>query len=324
MKLKQRLYLKQFNFFMPLLASLFLCYFTFISPSQTVPYWLLLIGVVILGLYTTFKVFLSLVFVKRANQPLGRCFFGTLHTAKPHFALKNKAEEFATLAESLYEVTLICSNQNSALIELARNPHYALTGTDAMYLNALEGLKSHDAGFTGLKALLQTSWSVTDGDSAMKAMQTLWQSVLRQEEQMIASIPHFTKYDQCLRDFGYEINPQDTHVNSAGSDLVQFIWLTRACFTLGFINENETRNMLRAAAVYLAGNYQTWQQLAYSYLITFIDWAARAKLDVLAYSLVKQRIFAVTQLFNDANSPLHGVKLDELRAFILAQGQEKQ
>ncbi|MBE2896153.1 DUF1266 domain-containing protein [Pasteurellaceae bacterium HPA106] len=322
MNLKQRLYLKQFNFLMPLLALLFLCYFTFISPSQALPRWVLIIGLVILGLYTAFKVFLSLLFVKRANQPLGRCFFGTLKTAKPHFALQNKAEEFAALAESFYEVTLICSNQNSALIELERNPHYALTGTDAMYLNALEGMKPNDAGLTELKAMLQTSWKVTDNDSAMTAMQALWQSVLHQEEQMISSIPHFKQYDQCLRDFGYLIAEQDRNVNSAGSELVRFIWLTRACFTLGFIQEPQARNMLRAAAVYLAGNYQTWQQLGYSYLITFIDWAARAKLDVLAYSLVKQRVFAVSCLLNEPTSPLREANLDELRAFILAQGEK--
>lgn len=322
MNLKQRLFLKQFNFLMPLLALLFLCYFTFVSPSQSLPRWVLMIGLVILGLYTAFKVFLSLLFVKRASQPIGQCFFGTLKTSQPHFALQNTAEEFAALAQSFYDVTLICSNQNSALIELERNPQYTLTSTDAMYLNALEGMKPNDAGTTELKALLQTSWKVTDSASAMQAMQALWQSVLRQEEQMISAIPHFAKYDRCLRDFGYHVNEDDRKVNSAGSELVRFIWLTRACFTLGFVKEQEARNMLRAAAVYLAGNYQTWQQLAYSYLITFIDWAARAKLDVLTYSLVKQRIHCVRQLFDNPHSPLQGKSLDELRAFILAQGEK--
>lgn len=321
MRLKLRLYLKQFNFMFPLLAFISLFYFTFISPWNF-PRWVLIIGLVLLGIYTAFKTYVSLSFVKQAEQDPGKCFFNTAISDKPKYPLRNSAEEYVVLAQIFNEVTSFCSNQNSHLIELERNPEFKLPNSDAFFINALEGLSNDEYQLNGLRVPLNTLWKVHDRDSALAAMGTLWRSASEQEERKVQAMKNYRAYDRCLADFGYIANEEDKEVNSGGYDIIRFIWMTRACFTLGYIKEKEARDSILIAAVYLAGNYTSWEKLAYSYLIAFIDWAWRGKLDVLPYSLIKQRVHAIQQLFNDSQSPLKDKPLAALQDYIIEQGEK--
>lgn len=58
-------------------------------------------------------------------------------------------------------------------------------------------------------------------------------------------------------------------------------------------------------------HYQNWDELAYSYLISFIDWGH--EMNSLGYSYIFERVQAVKQYLQSPLSPLHQLTVADIR-----------
>lgn len=71
--------------------------------------------------------------------------------------------------------------------------------------------------------------------------------------------------------------------------------------------------MLKSAAQYIAQHYETWEHLAYSYLMGFMPWVLGANLGIYGFDTARKRVFSTNEYLNNPNSPLKNTSLAQLR-----------
>ncbi|EAN6008628.1 DUF1266 domain-containing protein [Salmonella enterica] len=97
-----------------------------------------------------------------------------------------------------------------------------------------------------------------------------------------------------------------------GFDLVRASWLTRISFSLGYIDENETREYLNTIGGLIQQQFSSWEQLSASYLIMYLEWNGR--LDGILGSVIKEysakeRVQGTKALLEDSESSFHSLTL---------------
>lgn len=263
-----------------------------------------------------------------------RCFYGLLKNPKPRIPIQNPLEEYSLLSLAFYEVRHILENNKKSLKALDKNKDFIpQTKQDndynhAQYLNSLEGmyhlnLETEDyqnnayeirsKAVACLALPLEESWGITDQESALNTIENLWQNA--QNMQNLLEIPKYKPYCELIEDLGLQ-KPQLKHgefISNSGFNIVRTIWVARSAFTIGYITEEQLRNILQNTALFLIENYETWHELAYSYLCTFSEWGIN---ESGFYNEICKRVHGAICLLNDENSPLHNKPLKNLKAYI--------
>ncbi|WP_176552325.1 DUF1266 domain-containing protein [Testudinibacter sp. TR-2022] len=338
MGLKSKLYRKQFAPFKPLigvaiiLAMYFYGLIDFDFYSQKlgfdIPHWVFYSIFGALCLYAAWKTFWGVIWILSAKEnSRSKCFFGMLNNKNPQVKIENGLEEYALLASTFYEASQILIGDKESLSKLAKNPNYIppyrldkdgdLRG-GSQFINSIEGmhhLTKKEAEYR-LKVPLENSWGITGKTSALEQMDALWHGALEAAEYNLLDSKKGVLYSKTVQEFGYKTVNFKTDTNAAGFDIIRFIYIARSSFTLGYIPEESVRNALWNTAQFIAASYESWEQLGYSYLVTFLNWNLTSNYDESTYSYITERVTAINQLFSESNSPLKDTSLDILRTII--------
>lgn len=147
----------------------------------------------------------------------------------------------------------------------------------------------------------------------------MWSGAQDKEAGPVQGFNRYELFDECIRDFGLEFSEDAKKTNASGFDLIRTVTVARFSFVSGYITEEELRGITQNAAYFAAANYENWEQLGYSYLVSFIAWAE--DLNTMGYDYIKERIASVRQYLHDSRSPLSGTSLDELRTHLAVSAE---
>ncbi|MDG6895624.1 DUF1266 domain-containing protein [Volucribacter amazonae] len=346
MNIKQKLYLKQLDFLRPLLGLIILLGLLFFYGLEDfdklfdqvgfrLPHWLIYALYAVFAIYALWRTFFGcMMLLDNKHRKKAKCFFALVKNKQPEVKIENIAEQYALLATLFYESSKIHFYDKVSLQGLANNADYIppyrqdkqgnIVG-GSHFINSLEAFYSTKATalIEDLKQALEMSWGITGRESALEQIDALWQGANEGAEYDLLASKEGKAYAQAVQDFGFQFACTDLPVNASGFDLVRFIYLVRAGFTLGYLDEQETRSALFSAAMFLAHHYRDWQHLAYSYLINFLIWNVASNNDSMAYNYALERVLCANEVLADPYSPLQGTSLDELRTALQALIQEE-
>ncbi|MGC7560797.1 DUF1266 domain-containing protein [Pasteurella sp. PK-2025] len=263
--------------------------------------WLPIIIIAIFGIYVVLHAIWEVIKKIMENSDV-KVPFQILYTKTPKLPINNANEERAVLASVLYESSCIAISDNKNLKKLAENPYfqpeYKIEARDYFYVNALE--YASDPFITGgLKDSFELSWEVKDKESALETLSALWESVDNDLE-VIASAD-IEEIDHQITEFGMHFDPKAKQTNAAGFHLIRLVWVARASYACGYIDEGELRQVLSAVGECIGANYRNWQELAYSYLVSFMIWAISTE---QARYFIRERVLCVKECLENRVSPL--------------------
>ncbi|OOF42218.1 hypothetical protein BKK49_03110 [Rodentibacter rarus] len=272
----------------------------------------------IVAVYGVITFFLGWLWVAAVEHEIGKPFFGLLTLPEPKQPLRNDEEKYAFLVDGFYESSNILYDDKESLTELAKNPYYRREASvnygEALALNDLCGIYNKAA--SNVKTSLENSWDIKDSKSAQKTLSALWEGTIEGAEILLTAYNNFDDLHQSIVELGFLTKTLDAaQINVSGFDLVRTIWVARNSYVAGYIDAEELRAISHNVAAFTAANYANWHELGYSYLISYLAWLDDAKPN-LAYHMLKERVYAVSQYLSSLYSPLADTSLDELRAYV--------
>lgn len=316
MSLKQQMYRNQYKFLKSILACIILIGFLFWpeSPAKDyLPNWLSITLGVILALYIIVRTFFGVISIIESHKTEGRVMFAKLHAKEPQNPPQTKFELAGLLINGFYEVKEAFRNDKSVIAEIDKNPAYLfnpdVTQWDSFFLNDLNGLHGEENG--RISGSLELAWGIHTQEEALETVNALWENAHQKTEICVNQLEKFALYDEAIQDFGLAFDDSHKDTNISGFDIVRFVWMVRCAYTLKYLSEEEMRNALKNAAIFVATHYQNWDELAYSYLISFIDWGH--EMNSLGYSYIFERVQAVKQYLQSPHSPLHQLTVADIR-----------
>ncbi|AOF52311.1 hypothetical protein BKG91_04350 [Rodentibacter caecimuris] len=295
-----------------LIINEFLNYFSSIENK-----WILWILSSVLVIYGLVKMFTGWVVFQSANQSVGEPFFGLLILLEPKAPLQNDEEKYAFLIDGFYESSLILHDDKESLAELKNNPLHrrelSVQYGDSFALNDFYGI--YNEAESTVKSSLSNSWDINSSEEAREQIAALWDGAVEGAEMSLMAYSNAEDLIQSIVELGFDNKDMDAEkINVSGFDLVRTIWVARHSYVAGYIEAEELRAISRNVAAFTAANYANWQELGYSYLVSYLDWLENAK-PSFAYNMLKERVYAVSQYLSQQHSPLAGTSLDELRAY---------
>lgn len=308
--MKNKLYWKQYTFIRTIIGfgialGLYLYY---PSALEKIPNWLLITLLVIFGLYTVWKTFWGVISIMSSHDDYAVP-FALLETDNPQYPIKTDAEHIALLAAGLYESSDIAVSDKENVKALHADPLFKpahrLQYKSYFYLNALEyGSDPKNEG--GLADSIELSWGIHDRETALEQLNALWNDALSAEDISIADYPNTKEYTKFIEELGLTFKDENKQTNLSGFDIIRFIYISRVSFVCGYINEEELRDFLAQAGAFIKANYANWEELAYSYLVTFIDWAKNTNVD---YFVIRERVICVKAYLTSEVSQLRKTSL---------------
>ncbi|OOF50943.1 hypothetical protein BKK54_04405 [Rodentibacter genomosp. 1] len=277
--------------------------------------WILWSGIVLLALFGLGKLFMGWVHISAVKQKIGEPFFGLLTMPEPKVPLQNDEEKYAFLVYGFYESSQVLQDDGEGVLKkdpLIR-PEKEVKYSDALALNDFYGI--YNEAESTVKSSLSTAWDINSAEEARETISGLWNGALEGADTAIMAYPHAEDLIQSLKEVGFDIKGIDAaKINVSGFDLVRTIWIARNSYVAGYIEADEVRAISRNVAEFTAANYANWNELGYSYLVSYLAWLYDAK-PSLAYNMLQERVYAVSQYISSPHSPLAGTSLDELRTY---------
>lgn len=210
-----------------------------------------------------------------------------IHNSQPQYPLNTRFERIAVAAE-----------QFTALMM----PLDGITN----YQNTLECFtKSHNQAILNIfKEDLAQAWGITDSQSNREQVQELLSRAANSYNERFSNwseggqqILH--NLEDYFNQLGLHLGDRSTLRNTpiSGFDLVRVPILVRRGFMLGYLSEQESRQYLEEAGLYIVRHYPNWKQFAYSYLVSYLEWhyRERAKLIHVAHTRVQIAEYLLTQ-----------------------------
>lgn len=249
--------------------------------------------VVIMGLISLFNLtkFVFGFMMLRAKVDLD---INKLHNPKPRFTLNSDDEKLSVTAECFYLLT-------------------ETSGFPDHYNNSLEEVDlDNENALIDLRSSIDASWGIDNKNTAKAQLETLRDMCEQYNELTFAGVDpdqiNLATLDATAKKFGLNLPAQPDAPISA-YNVVRFIFLSRSCFTLGYITEEETRLHLLQAAGWIKTHYRDWQQFAYSYLYMYLDWNKSSGSGAMMQRMAKERVISTKMLLEEANSPLKQITI---------------
>lgn len=177
------------------------------------------------------------------------------------------------------------------------------------YINSLEQLNINNAEIIkDAKLSLDVSWEIDNDKSLRKVLRKLIANAESCSTIHMDIIENKDRYIKYLQSYGLSF-PHIDSIPVTGFDLVRASWLTRISFSIGYIDENETREYLNAIGELLQQQFTSWEQLSASYLIMYLEWNGQLNGilgSVMEYS-AKERVLGTKTLLEDSESPFHSL-----------------
>lgn len=212
-----------------------------------------------------------------------------LYNATPLYPLRSKNERRAACAESLY---LIGETANSQ--------------TSISYINSLEQLDMNNReDVKEARLLMRTLWNIDSDRSLRKQLHQLMTSATACADISLATLATKERYITFLQRQGLPFQNIDA-CPMTGYDLVRASWLARMGFSVGYLEEQETRDFINTVGELIDQQYASWEQLTASYLIMYLEWNGGLKgiLGGLAAHLAaKESVQGAKLLLEDNASP---------------------
>lgn len=315
MSLKKQMYRNQYKFLKSILACIILVGFLFWpeSPAKDhLPDWLCTTLSVILILYIIVRTFFGVIFIMQSHQTEGRVTFAKLRAKEPQTPPKTKFEQAALLINGFYEVSQAFSTDKTVIAEVDKNPEYLInpdeTIWDSLFLNDLKGIRGKKKR---ISHSLSAAWGINTQKEALETISALWENAHQKAQISVNQLEKFNLYDEVIQDFGLTFDAQHKNTHLAGFDIVRFVWMVRCAYIVNYVNEEEMREALKNAALFAANYYEDWDELAYSYLISFIDWGH--EMNTIGYTYIFERIHSVKQYLQSPHSPLQQLTIADIR-----------
>lgn len=262
-------------------------HFNFIESQAT---FYIIVGV--LALYSLYELAKYLIILRgRKETPV--FYISKLYNQNPIYSLNSDNEKRAAYSEALYLIT-----ETSAKT------------VGSTYINSLEQLDINNAEIIkDIKLSLDASWEIDSDKSLRKVLRKLIANAESCSTIYMGAIGDKDKYIKYLQSYGLSL-PNFDSIPITGFDLVRASWLTRISFSIGYIDENETRENLNVIGEYLQQQFTSWEQLSASYLIMYLEWNGR--LDGILGSVMKEysakeRVLGTKALLEDHASPFHSL-----------------
>lgn len=231
--------------------------------------------------------------------------FALFTTESPKFPIQNNAEKTAVLASLLYESSSVAiGSDTSDYKKIQQDPHFIPAyklNSGRFYMNALDYAADPKIS-GGLADSISMSWGIEDRSEALSTLQALLDEANHNETIPVQQLEKFKDYDELIQSFGFQIPDQAKQTNSAGFDIVRLAYMSRVSFVCGYITEEEVRTSLQNTASFIHAHYDSWETLAYSYLVTYTKWAVENDMEL---SEIKTRILCVKQCLQTQNSLIH-------------------
>lgn len=244
----------------------------------------------VLALYSLYELAKYLIILRgRKETPV--FYISKLYNQNPIYSLNSDNEKRAAYSEALYLIT-----ETSAKT------------VGSTYINSLEQLDINNAEIIkDIKLSLDASWEIDSDKSLRKVLRKLIANAESCSTIYMGAIGDKDKYIKYLQSYGLSL-PNFDSIPITGFDLVRASWLTRISFSIGYIDENETRENLNVIGEYLQQQFTSWEQLSASYLIMYLEWNGR--LDGILGSVMKEysakeRVLGTKALLEDHASPFH-------------------
>lgn len=316
MSLKKQMYRNQYKFLRSILACIILIGFLFWPESPVknyLPNWLCITLGMILALYILVRTFFGVIFIMESHRTEGRVMFAKLQAKEPQNPPQTKFEQAALLINGFYEVSGAFNTDKTVIAEVDKNPAYLInpdvTLWDSLFLNDLNGIHGEEKG--RISGPLAVSWDINTQEEALETIGALWENAHQKAEISINQLEKSNLYDETIQDFGLMFSAQHKNTHIAGFDIVRFVWIVRCAYILNYVSEEEMREALKNAALFVANYYENWDELAYSYLVSFIDWGH--EMNMMGYSYLFERVQAVKQYLQSPHSPLHQLTVADIR-----------
>ncbi|MGQ0287077.1 DUF1266 domain-containing protein [Pasteurellaceae bacterium 22721_9_1] len=264
--------------------------------------WLPILIIAMFGLYVVFQAIWAIMKKVMENSDV-KVPFQILYTKTPKLLINSANEEKAVLASVLYESSDIAITDNKNLKKLAENPYFQpehrVKAGEFFYINALE-YATDPLQSGGLKDSFELSWEIKDSESAIETIEGLWEAVNDDLKVMLASAD-IEEIDNLITEFGMNFTPKAKQTNAAAFHLIRLIWVARASYACGYLDEDELRKLLATTGECIDANYASWQELAYSYLVSFVSWAISAEQEKY---FIRERVLCVKECLENRVSPL--------------------
>lgn len=282
--------IKKFRPFIALILFLFIQWQFNVIESQITIYTI----VGILALYSLFELAKYLIILHgRKEIPVFN--ISRLYNSNPIYPLNSDNEKRAACSESLYLITETSSKKEGVT-----------------YTNSLEQLDMSNAEIIkDEKLFVEASWEINDDKSLRKVLRKLIANANSCSTIYLDAIENKDQYIKYIQSYDLSFSDIDS-CPITGFDLVRASWLTRISFSLGYIDENETREYLNTIGGLIQQQFSSWEQLSASYLIMYLEWNGR--LDGILGSVIKEysakeRVQGTKALLEDSESPFHSLTL---------------
>ncbi|WP_065355821.1 DUF1266 domain-containing protein [Kluyvera georgiana] len=276
--------------FRPLIALIIFLFaqwqFNFVENKAT---FYIIVG--ILALYSLFELAKYLIILRgRKETPVFN--ISKLYNQNSIHSLNSDNEKRAAYSEALYLITETSGNT-----------------VGSTYINSLEQLNINNAEIIkDAKLSLDVSWEIDNDKSLRKVLRKLIANAESCSTIHMDIIENKDRYIKYLQSYGLSF-PHIDSIPVTGFDLVRASWLTRISFSIGYIDENETREYLNAIGELLQQQFTSWEQLSASYLIMYLEWNGQLNGilgSVMEYS-AKERVLGTKTLLEDSESPFHSL-----------------
>lgn len=276
--------------FRPLIALIIFLFaqwqFNFVENKAT---FYIIVG--ILALYSLFELAKYLIILRgRKETPVFN--ISKLYNQNSIHSLNSDNEKRAAYSEALYLITETSGNT-----------------VGSTYINSLEQLNINNAEIIkDAKLSLDVSWEIDNDKSLRKVLRKLIANAESCSTIHMDIIENKDRYIKYLQSYGLSF-PHIDSIPVTGFDLVRASWLTHISFSIGYIDENETREYLNAIGELLQQQFTSWEQLSASYLIMYLEWNGQLNGilgSVMEYS-AKERVLGTKTLLEDSESPFHSL-----------------
>lgn len=308
--MKNKLYWKQYSFIRTIIGFGIALgvYLYYPSALENVPNWVLITLLVIFGLFTLWKTFTGVISIIASHSDYAIP-FALLETNTPKYPIKTEEEHIASLATGLYESDTIAVSDKESVKALRADPLFKpphrLQYKSFFYLNALE-YASDPKREGDLADSIELSWGIHDRETALDQLDILWNDALSTERLPITNGENTKEYTKFIEELGLTFKEEHKQTNYSGYDIVHFIYISRVSFACGYIHEEELRDFLTQAGKFIKANYTQWEELAYSYLISYIGWAVNSDIN---YYMIRERVLSVKAFLTGEASPLRKTSL---------------
>lgn len=275
--------------FRPLIALFIFLFaqwqFNFVESKAT---FYIIVGILVL--YSLFEL-AKYIIILRGRKEIPVFNISKLYNQDPIHSLNLANEKRSAYSEALYLITETSGKT-----------------VGSTYINSLEQLNINNSEIIkDAKLSLDVSWEIDDDKSLRKILKKLITNAESCSTIHMDIIEDKDRYIKYLQSYGLSF-PHIESIPVTGFDLVRASWLTRVSFSIGYIDENETREYLNTIGELLQQQFTSWEQLSASYLIMYLEWNGR--LDGILGSVMKEysakeRVLGTKALLEDSASPFH-------------------